>query len=464
MAVRAPKYVQTDEQKREIDKQRRYCAVHTLPYRAGHPEESLVSERKWMIDRSDTTIAVGGRHWEVDRDRAGVPIELEEAVQHGHPCFVKTAWGGSTAGYAAEASGLLNRLRNGLAEDANGALAADPDPRASAQAIVTQLSRLPFHPLNASAAGRFRILALDGGGIRGAFAAAVLAGWSQMLEPGTEVAPHFDLIAGTSTGAILAVALGLGKDPQVIKTLYKEDGPAIFKKSRGRVGLFAPRYDAARLREALTRTFERDALLADSACRLVLPSVQVRDGHSAVFTTPHSEDRTAFKGLTAVRAAMASSAAPTYFEMLSVDGGVAEERYADGGIWANSPVIPALVEAVRYLGAPIETIDVLSVGTIDRELEFERSLGGGAFQLAPKLPALFMAAQQHASLWAVEKLLDGNSRFVRVNQSSGRPIALDAVEDIGNLLSRGAEVARDTFEQVRLRFLDGTSAVPWRRH
>lgn len=240
-AVRARKYAATGEQLMEIAEQETYCVVQLVPYPKGHPNESLMPLREWMADRSDATVAIGGRHWEVNRERAGVPLELEEALRRGHPGFVITAPGGAIAGYAQTNPDVFARLYNGLTADANSALASSIDVQASSEAIVGQLARLPIGVNRPHGSGRFRILALDGGGIRGAFTAAVLAEWSKMLEPqGVEVAPHFDLIAGTSTGAILALALGLGLPPSEILSLYGTHGPAIFEKQRAWGGWFSP--------------------------------------------------------------------------------------------------------------------------------------------------------------------------------------------------------------------------------
>jgi uncharacterized protein len=73
---------------------------------------------------------------------------------------------------------------------------------------------------------KFQILSLDGGGIRGIFSAAVLAAIEEDL--GTTITDHFDLIAGTSTGGIIAVGLGLGLTPRAILDFYVSEGRSIF--------------------------------------------------------------------------------------------------------------------------------------------------------------------------------------------------------------------------------------------
>ena len=75
---------------------------------------------------------------------------------------------------------------------------------------------------------RFRILSLDGGGIKGTFTASVLAELEAMT--GKRMVEYFDLITGTSTGGIIAVALGLGMPAQEIVAFYCAKGPDIFPR------------------------------------------------------------------------------------------------------------------------------------------------------------------------------------------------------------------------------------------
>jgi patatin-like phospholipase/acyl hydrolase len=74
---------------------------------------------------------------------------------------------------------------------------------------------------------RFQILALDGGGLRGIFSAAILAALEDDLQ--ISAVDHFDLIAGTSTGGIIALGLGLGLRPRQIVEFYAELGERVFR-------------------------------------------------------------------------------------------------------------------------------------------------------------------------------------------------------------------------------------------
>src|SRR5580700_7112905 len=75
---------------------------------------------------------------------------------------------------------------------------------------------------------RFRILSIDGGGIRGIFPAAVLAGLERRFTGGRSIANYFDLIAGTSTGGILALGLGAGYNASDLLELYTLRGCEVF--------------------------------------------------------------------------------------------------------------------------------------------------------------------------------------------------------------------------------------------
>ena len=107
----------------------------------------------------------------------------------------------------------------------------------------------------------FRILALDGGGIKGAFTAAVLAEWEEATQ--SRVVDHFDLISGTSTGGILAIGLGMGLSATEMLQFYKQRGPHIFpvtgfgrKFGRALRQVMQPKYSGEVLRRELLSAFK----------------------------------------------------------------------------------------------------------------------------------------------------------------------------------------------------------------
>ncbi|MGC3975616.1 MAG: CBASS cGAMP-activated phospholipase [Nitrospira sp.] len=283
-------------------------------------------------------------------------------------------------------------------------------------------------------------MALDGGGLRGTFTAAVLAKWDDMIKSGggNEIVKHFDLVAGTSTGAILAIGLGLGLSPLQILDFYRTKGPQIFPKDRGLRHWLRSKHESSTLRATLAGVFG-NKLLRDSCCRLVIPTVRAIHGEAESIVTPHSLDRTGFSEISAVNAALASSAAPTYFDEAVIDSPVAAASYLDGGIWANNPVLPAITEAIRHMNIPLDRVDVLSVGTIGSEIDFTESLGKGKAGWAPTSASLFFAAQEHAASLLADGFLS-RARHLRVNQQSPSKIKLDDKEAIEDMALRGANV------------------------
>ena len=329
------------------------------------------------------------------------------------------------------------------------------------QKIISQIQLLPLIRESVHGGRLFRILALDGGGLRGTFTAAVLAQWDDMIKNGggNQIVKHFDLVAGTSTGAILAIGLGLGLTPLAILDFYRTQGPKLFPKDRRLRHWLRSKHESATLRATLEEVFGNKRL-RESCCRLVLPTVRAIHGEAEAVVTPHSPDRTGFSNISAVDAALASSAAPTYFDEAVVDSPIAPASYLDGGIWANNPVLPAIAEAVRHLKFPLDRIDVLSVGTLGNEVDFTESLGKGKAGWAPTSADLFFAAQEHAAAMLADSLLT-LARHLRVNQQTPSEIKLDDKEAIDDMALRGANVGKDSFVAVRSRFLDGFHAPDW---
>jgi predicted acylesterase/phospholipase RssA len=414
-----------------------------------------------MADRCDVIVAIGGKWYKVDKSRAGVPAELEETLIRGKPGFIAAAFGGAVQEYIKDDASVLSRLRNGLSDEANRAVAGNANTDELVNAIVSQIKLLPLVRETISRGRLFRILALDGGGLRGTFTAAVLTKWDDMIGSGgaNEIVKNFDLVAGTSTGAILAIGLGLGLPPKDLLKFYRTEGPKIFPKNRALRHWLKSKYESGTLRDRLESVMD-SRKLRESCVRLVIPTVRAVHGEAEAITTPHSPDRMAFRDISAVDAALASSAAPTYFDDAEVDGSVAVEKYLDGGIWANNPVLPAVAEAVRHLKVPLDRIDVLSVGTLGNEADFTESLRKGKAGWAPTSADLFFAAQESAAGTLADTFL-GLARHLRINQQTPTAIRLDDTEALEDMTSRGNDVAKDAFVAVRSRFLDGFHAPPW---
>lgn len=240
----------------------------------------------------------------------------------------------------------------------------------------------------------FRILALAGGGLRGAFAIGVLAELeSRLLRPLTD---YFDLIAGTSTGAITAAALCSGLSAADVERFYNRSIDQIFHprdplvlKRRGLRGFYPmlrwyvrrrsgrnldhflqSRYCPFHLADSMTEAFGDKTMAEATRCRLIIPAVNLTDGETKVFRTPHLPVEYPEYGWRIADVIAAATAAPTYFPHKTMPDG---KDYADGGLWANDPGLVVLTEASRVFaarthfgrlsGADLDDVYLLSIGT-----------------------------------------------------------------------------------------------------
>ena len=272
-------------------------------------------------------------------------------------------------------------------------------------------------PMDWPAEREFRILSIDGGGIRGIFPAAVLAGLEERYLDGTSIAGCFDLVAGTSTGGVIAIGLGAGLRAAELRDLYIERGGEIFpptnpvsRKVRKGLGVFRYRYN----REALDRIlcdYLGHRTLGESKSRLCIPACDGRYSEVYVFKTPHHPDFFLDGNEQMVKVATATSAAPTYFQPLE-DGGY---TFLDGGLWANNPIMVGLVEALTSFSVPRERIRILSLGCGGSSYKvggWKKNLGG---MLA--WSNIFAGAMRFQSLNALGQagLLIGADRITRID-------------------------------------------------
>ena len=207
----------------------------------------------------------------------------------------------------------------------------------------------------------FYILSIDGGGLRGAFAAHVLKRMEEELR--IDWRTRFGLMAGTSTGAILAAGLACGQSAANLAEFYDNRGPAVFTPQLlarlDRLRLFKSRYTNRKLKELLEQVF-KDTTLGQVPVPLILPAVDIVNGCVHVFKSKYSDSFVRDPNMRVADAVLASCSAPTYFHPHLV---VEKYLLADGGIWANNPSLVAAVDAHYRLGISIEDLRVLSIGT-----------------------------------------------------------------------------------------------------
>jgi hypothetical protein len=293
---------------------------------------------------------------------------------------------------------------------------------------------------------RFRILAIDGGGIKGVFPAAFLSSIEETLG-GAPVSSFFDLIAGTSTGGIIALGLGLGLRASEVLQFYERYGPGIFPRRSPWWWLRAAKYDVEPLRQALDRTFGSKRL-GDSCCRLLIPSFNATTGRIHIYKTAHNPRLQMDFKVPALDVALATSAAPVFFPP---HRSRQEVTLIDGGIWANNPVGLAVIEAISMLGRPGPELDVLTIGCTGKPPDFTQRGSGLGFWALRAVDAA-MEGQSFAALGTAQHLA-GHDNILRFNPvvAPGR-FALDRVQGIAELKALGYSEARESLRQLTPRF------------
>ena len=229
-----------------------------------------------------------------------------------------------------------------------------------------------------------RVLSIDGGGTRGFYISTYLSGLIQEINKEN---PHsipfghrFDLIAGTSTGSIIACALANAIPPATLSTLYRSESKNIFPLATPRSpaslklvqNIFRRRYlkkGTAALTQILRKNFGERTLAQsyqENNIALAISAIDLQKNRAHVFKTPHrsntgsSNDRDA--ALTLVDVCLASSAAPIYRSIAHINDTNKNKLFLDGGLWANNPVLIALQEALAMTQAG-DRIDLYMLGS-----------------------------------------------------------------------------------------------------
>ena len=328
---------------------------------------------------------------------------------------------------------------------------------------------------------RFQILSLIGGGIRGAFITSYLKELESKL--GHPIAESFDLIAGTSTGGIIAAGLAAGMPASELHQFYVDFGSKIFtprppykakgmwrfvfplanwifrKKTGGNLdAAFRARFCPFALQEAFDIGFGERKLGDVCFTRLIMPSVNLTKGEPHVFRSSHLPIGVQDRDIKISDAVIATTAAPTYFPHKQIG----DSAYVDGGVWAADPIMLAVAEAIRIQQfekqnqqqAHIETNDLflLSIGT--SRAQFSLSPPGGDAGLlywAAKV-ADVMSTSQVQGIHLPLKFFLGD-RYRHVNFKMTETWGLDDVKNIPQLFETGEIKAAETFDWVNELYL-----------
>ncbi|GHT35850.1 patatin [Bacteroidia bacterium] len=295
----------------------------------------------------------------------------------------------------------------------------------------------------------FKILSIDGGGIKGLYSSTIL----QVLEERYKCKTNecFDMLCGTSTGGLIALALSSGKTAKEISDMYIYHGENIFPQKWNRLlkqifggGKYTNKFLINHL-----NSFFGDKTLNDSENLLCIPSFNYTESATCVFKFDHKEGNLARdKAIKYVDVALATSAAPTYFPICEIEA--LNKQYIDGGVWANNPALVGVIEALCYFvgkGKEYDCIQVLSISSIDVHTgkSLEQNINKGAIQWGLDTLNPFMKGQiqfPHRSLELLAKHSDLNIEYKRIespliSKEQEKSIGMDKVSKKSIELMRG---------------------------
>jgi uncharacterized protein len=249
--------------------------------------------------------------------------------------------------------------------------------------------------------GVVKILSIDGGGIRGVIPAALLAEIERRTQ--RPIAHLFDLVAGTSTGGILALGLTIPKTgsaplytAEQLLTMYEQEGLHIFSRSPWHRliscgSLVREKYPSAGIERVLADYFG-DSRLRDAATDVLVTSYEIERSFPFFFKSSNARQRPDYD-FPARHVARATSAAPTYFQPMKIPTGTNPDHYTliDGGVFANNPAACALVEA-RSTHPDAGHFLVVSLGTgeLNHSLPYDHAKDWGVVRWAvPILEVVF---------------------------------------------------------------------------
>jgi patatin-like phospholipase/acyl hydrolase len=319
-----------------------------------------------------------------------------------------------------------------------------------------------------------KVLSIDGGGIRGIIPAMVLAEIER--QTGRPACELFDLIAGTSTGGIIALGVTVPGEQQdggkarprwsaaELADVYAEDGPRIFHRSLLRTietvdGVVEEKYATTGL-EAVLENHLDNAMLSQALTKVLITSYDIRAHEPFFFKSfqPSARPAASRSGATPGPAgaspagepandypmrvvARATSAAPTYFEpedVIASPPGISPADYVlvDGGTFANNPAMCAYAEARRnYPGAEVLIVS-LGTGRLTESISFDQAKYWGLLQWARPLLGVMMEGSSAAIDYQLDELLgydQGHFRFQALLDGASDSLDDASAENIAGL-------------------------------
>ncbi|MBU1057601.1 MAG: patatin-like phospholipase family protein [Proteobacteria bacterium] len=283
----------------------------------------------------------------------------------------------------------------------------------------------------------FKILSIDGGGIRGIYPAHILRCIEERLQ--VDLYESFDMIAGTSTGSIIAAGIATGVPAAHIVEMYSEHGAGIFEKKKKFVPskiqpMLSSVYNSHCLKTVLEGVFQ-EKRLGEIEKPLLIPSTDIGNGCVHVLKSGYSKEFTRDNNVLVKDAVLASCSAPTYFDPHKLD----HYLLADGGLWANNPALTAVIDAQKRLGVNQDDIQILTIGTGHSKTMYGTDMSrswGLATGWKQKEFINFILSLQSQSAMNYLRLQLRLEQIKRIDFETDLPLPMDDVSTIDDLLTK----------------------------
>lgn len=299
----------------------------------------------------------------------------------------------------------------------------------------------------------YRILSIDGGGIRGVLSITLL---KRLQEKFPDFLSKIDLFAGTSTGGILALALAAGKTPEQALKLYVEKGKEVFMDTlfddvKDAFGLAGAEYSNTGLRDVLVDEFGEKMCLQDLKSRVLISSFDL-DNESVNAEIPQTWKPKFFHNFpgedndgdqSVVDVALRTAAAPTFFPIY--------QGYIDGGVVANNPSMCALAQAVdKNTGKQrLSRVVLLSISTGGYPKYLPEMDGDwGLLKWGKNLIDIMLEGSVEVAHYQCSRIL--GKRYHRIAPRLSRPIGLGNIDEIPALTKAGEDYKLD----AAIKFID----------
>ncbi|MCM3664161.1 patatin-like phospholipase family protein [Mesobacillus subterraneus] len=304
-----------------------------------------------------------------------------------------------------------------------------------------------------------KILCVDGGGIRGVFPIAILQAIEEEFQ--TPIGDLFDVIAGTSTGSIIAASAAIKTPMNKVMESYLKYGEKIFVRN-AKVGLFKSVYTDRYLRRLLIRAF-KDLALKDIKKPLLIPAVDLTHGKPYVHRSDYGFSKSEELSVKLWDAVLSSCSAPIYFPPNNVNN---QYLSIDGGLWANNPSLVSVTEVLHHFKVDLDDIQIFSIGTGQQRIDFtidEKKYWGirhwmpfqfPSMKVTPKLLDLAMDLSSESVSYHCRLLL--GEHYFRLNKELSEEIPFDDISFMTEMKIWGKEVFNENKEGI-FKFLNGVS-------